>query len=191
MTIVRVKHDLERVFAFLGLVWVIDILLARIFPRTWMNVDVYILNASWHLQHLGNKDSQAWLLEIVVLPLVLLAVLIVSAIGFGRIVQLGVKYVRHLRRPSDSGFKVSHFPSMITFVVALSAFVWVYSHTNRTMSSYWNISAGEIVQEHDLQYAYSIGADRDDLATDNRAVIGHKALKDIPRGMAIHKSDIQ
>jgi len=102
-------QKVKRVLAVLGLVWVIDILLARIFPRTWMNVDVYILNVFWHLRHLSDKDSQWWLLDFVLIPLVLLAVLIVSVIGFGRIVQLGVRYARHLRRPSDSGFKVSPF----------------------------------------------------------------------------------
>src|SRR5215831_15923546 len=108
-----------------------------------------------------------WLLDIGLIPLVLLVVLVVSAIGFVRIVQLGVRYGRHLRQPTDAGFKLSHFPSMITFVAALSAFVWGYTNSYSTMSPYSNIPAGEIVRASDLQYLYSIGGDRDDFATDN------------------------
>jgi len=79
---------------------------------------------------------------------------------------------------------------MITFVIALIAFVWIHGHHYRTMAPYSNIPAGEIIRESDLQYVHIITADEHDLAADTGAVIGHKALKQLPGGKRIHMSDI-
>ena len=43
-------------------------------------------------------------------------------------------------------------------------------HYYTTMSPKWGIAAREIVRESDLQYVYTITADKDDLALDTRAV---------------------
>src|SRR5262245_20007356 len=48
-------QKVRRVLAVLGLVWAIDIVCGHIFPSTWMNLHVFVLNVFWHVQQLGNK----------------------------------------------------------------------------------------------------------------------------------------
>ena len=78
--------------------------------RWMLYLDTFAMNLSWPLHHLNEKSSQEWLMVAVLIPIVLLVALIVSVIGFIRIVQLDVRYVRHLLRPSDSGLKSVTLP---------------------------------------------------------------------------------
>jgi hypothetical protein len=63
-------ENVERVFAVLGLIWVIDILFARIFPGTWLTWYTYCENLAINLggSFHGSRESVIWALAFFVVP---------------------------------------------------------------------------------------------------------------------------
>jgi len=104
-------------------------------------------------------------------------------------------------------------PKPVLWMLAIDGYVmnlsWNLQHLSNSESRMWLllfaliplvllvvsvvsvIGFGRIVEESNLQYMGTITADKDDLATDTRLVIGHKALKKLPAGKQIHMADIQ
>lgn len=89
-------EKVKRVIAVLMLVWVTDILLAHIFPRTGLMLYTYCQNFGlnwWGAVH-GNKESQLWLLVFYVLPASLIALVVFAGIGVQSVIARGIKKAR-------------------------------------------------------------------------------------------------
>ena len=92
----QVPMKVQRVFAFLGLGWVTEIVVNLISPRTILGWHAYCENLVIHLGRTihGNNDSLVWVVAFFVVPVCLILLVIFAGIGLQSVIARVIRKAR-------------------------------------------------------------------------------------------------
>lgn len=83
----------KQVFAFLGLVWALEILFHLAFPRTWLTWYTYCESVFIHLSGAmrGDREYQFWLMAFFLVPACLILLIVFAGIGVKSVVARAIR----------------------------------------------------------------------------------------------------